>query len=152
MATGKRKAKSKKPRAAVADTVHQQVAALCFRQSDAGKEVLLITSRDTGRWIIPKGWPITGKDAPDAAMQEAWEEAGVRTGRIRQKAIGTFCYEKDMPKGLPLQIETQVFAVKVDKLKSQYPEVAERRRKWVRPSKAADMVAEPELQKILRDI
>lgn len=143
---------TKKKRRTGGAAPHRQVAALCYRQGDSGKEVLLITSRDTGRWIIPKGWPITGKNAQGAAMQEAWEEAGVRAGQIKDKAVGTYSYEKDMPKGQSLQIETLVFAVKVSKLKSDYPEVAERRRKWVRSTKAAHMVNEPELQQLLRDI
>jgi 8-oxo-dGTP pyrophosphatase MutT (NUDIX family) len=127
-----------------------QVAALCYRQGVNHKEVLLITSRGTGRWIIPKGWPIDGKDAPGAALQEAWEEAGVKAGRITDDAVGIYCYEKELSTGLPVAVETLVFAVEVSRLESDYPEVAERRRKWVSPAVAADMVQEPELQQILR--
>ena len=58
-----------------------QVAALCYRTGADGKEVLMITSRGTGRWIIPKGWPVEGKDGPASALQEAWEEAGVKGPR-----------------------------------------------------------------------
>ncbi|MBQ2259938.1 MAG: NUDIX hydrolase [Loktanella sp.] len=130
-----------------------QVAALCYRQGKAGKkEVLLITSRGTGRWIIPKGWPIDGKDAAGAALQEAWEEAGVRSGRVISGAVGVFSYEKELSTGLPVQVETLVFAVEVSKLDADYPEVTERRRKWVSPMKAANMVQEPELRQILRDM
>ncbi|WP_026352179.1 NUDIX hydrolase [Yoonia vestfoldensis] len=129
-----------------------QVAALCYRQSNGEKEVLLITSRGTGRWIIPKGWPIDGKDAPGAALQEAWEEAGVRTGRVTGEAVGIYCYEKELSSGLPIAVETLVFAVEVGTLEKDYPEVHERRRKWVSPAMAANMVAEPELRQILRDM
>ena len=59
-----------------------QVAALCYRRDGDSKEVLLVTSRGTGRWILPKGWPIDGLDAGEAALQEAWEEAGVRKGAL----------------------------------------------------------------------
>ncbi|WP_417726961.1 NUDIX hydrolase [Roseovarius sp.] len=129
-----------------------QIAALCYREDDGCKEVLLITSRGTGRWIIPKGWPIDGKDAPGAAMQEAWEEAGVRSGRVTSEAVGIYCYEKELSTGLPVPVETLVFAVEVDKMEAEYPEVGERRRKWVTPAAAANMVQEPELQQILRDM
>ncbi|WP_322894318.1 MULTISPECIES: NUDIX hydrolase [unclassified Yoonia] len=129
-----------------------QVAALCYRVKDGGKQVLLITSRGTGRWIIPKGWPIDGKDAPGAALQEAWEEAGVRAGNITGEAVGIFCYEKELSSGLPVQVETLVFAVEVSKLSAKYPEVDERDRRWVSPAVAANMVQEPELQQILRDM
>lgn len=129
-----------------------QVAALCYRQDDGRKEVLLITSRGTGRWIIPKGWPIDGKDAPGAALQEAWEEAGVRSGRVTREAIGIYCYEKELSTGLPVSVETLVFAVEVNQIEADYPEAGERRRKWVTPAAAANMVQEPELQQILRNM
>ncbi len=54
----------------------------------------MITSRDTGRWILPKGWPIDGLDEAGSALQEAWEEAGVKDGRIANAPIGTFDYQK----------------------------------------------------------
>ena len=127
-----------------------QVAALCYRRKAGRKQVLLITSRGTGRWIIPKGWPIDGKDAPGAALQEAWEEAGVRKGLVTGDPVGIFCYEKELSTGLPVPVETLVYAVEVTALSDDYPEVDERRRKWVDPAAAAKMVQEPELQQILR--
>jgi 8-oxo-dGTP pyrophosphatase MutT (NUDIX family) len=127
-----------------------QVAALCYRRKNGRKQVLLVTSRGTGRWIIPKGWPIDGKDAPGAALQEAWEEAGVRKGRVKGDALGIYCYEKELASGLPVPVETLVFAVEVAALEKDYPEVAQRRRKWVSPDEAANMVREPELKQILR--
>ena len=70
--------------------IRQQVGALPYRTIDKGKvELLLITSRDTGRWLIPKGWPMTGVKDYDAAAQEAWEEAGV-VGPVRRKPIGSY--------------------------------------------------------------
>ena len=53
-----------------------QFAALPWRRrADAGIEVLLITSRETRRWVIPKGWPIKGKSSAKSAAREAFEEA-----------------------------------------------------------------------------
>lgn len=129
-----------------------QVAALCYRERDGEKQVLLITSRRTARWIIPKGWPIAGKDGRGAALQEAWEEAGVRSRRVTGEAIGVYHYEKELATGLPVKVKTSVFAFKVSKLEADYPEVSERRRKWVSLAKAAKMVNEPELRQILRDL
>ena len=64
-----------------------QVAALCWRMGQGGAvEILLVTSRDTGRWVIPKGWPMDGKSASAAAAREAWEEAGVK-GTVRPESI-----------------------------------------------------------------
>lgn len=129
-----------------------QVAALCFRTGSGGREVLLITSRDTERWIIPKGWPIEGLDGPDAALQEAWEEAGVRHANIRRDPIGHYDYDKRMADGSTIPIETTVYLAEVIDVKDDYPEVAERTRVWVPPTEAAKRVDEPELKAILRSL
>src|SRR6202790_1764933 len=90
-----------------------QYAALPFRQSKASRtEVLLVTSRDTGRWIIPKGWPLKGKAPHRAAAREAHEEAGV-VGKINRRAIGSFSYEKRLKSGRVIVCEVKVFGLKV---------------------------------------
>ncbi len=129
-----------------------QVAALCYKQTSETKEVLLITSRGTGRWIIPKGWPMNGKDASEAALQEAWEEAGVRKGTVTGEALGYYNYDKELKTGLPVPVETLVFPVKVKELRDDFPEADERTRKWVSPEDAANMVQEPALQDMLRSL
>jgi 8-oxo-dGTP pyrophosphatase MutT (NUDIX family) len=126
-----------------------QVAALCYREKKNRKEVLLITSRDTGRWILPKGWPIDGLDEAGAALQEAWEEAGVKKGEIANSPLGTFNYDKRMDSGALTPVEAQVFEVKVQDMRDEFPETDERTRRWVAPAKAAEMVDEPELKQIL---
>ncbi|TNF18088.1 MAG: NUDIX hydrolase [Rhodobacteraceae bacterium] len=127
-----------------------QVAALCYRGSGAGRRVLLITSRRTKRWILPKGWLIDGLDAPGSAAREAWEEAGVTpTGRT-PRAVGSFEYMKRLRHGLEIPVETRVFRIKVGDLADRFPEAGERRRTWVDPDTAAGMVAEPGLREILR--
>lgn len=129
-----------------------QVAALCYREEAGKKKVLLVTSRDSGRWVIPKGWPIDGKDAAESALQEAWEEAGVQKAEVSDKALGTYDYDKELSTGLPVRVETVVFPVEVDTLSDTYPEADERDRKWVTPQAAANMVNEPELQEMLRSL
>lgn len=130
----------------------QQVAALCYRGAGAGKQVLLVTSRGTGRWIIPKGWPMRGKTASQSAMQEAWEEAGVREGKSEADAIGSYTYDKQQATGWSIPVKTMVYPVAVKTMLDDFPEVDERTRKWVSPSDAADMVHEDELKSILRKI
>lgn len=125
-----------------------QVAALCSKGDGSEKRVLLITSRDTGRWILPKGWPIDGLDASHAAMQEAWEEAGVK-GNVSKKPIGQFTYEKSLDSGGVSMCDTSVFEITVTDLSDEFPEAQERTRKWVTPKEAANMVQEPELSAIL---
>ncbi|WP_366942998.1 NUDIX hydrolase [Vannielia sp.] len=127
------------------------MAALCYRDGEAGPEVLLITSRGTGRWIIPKGWPMAGKSGSGAALEEAWEEAGVRRGRVNHDAIGSYTYDKRFNGGYAAQVETLVYAVEVEQMCKTFPEAHERTRRWVRPDEAANLVDEPDLKEILCD-
>lgn len=129
-----------------------QVAALCFRETRAGKQVLLVTSRDTRRWIIPKGWPIKGLDGAGSALQEAWEEAGVRRAVITKSPIGTYDYDKRMGDGTALPVKATVYLAEVSDLADDFPEAHERTRKWVTPAEAATLVAEPELRAIFRTL
>lgn len=129
-----------------------QVAALCYRPNGDGKDVLLITSRDTGRWIVPKGWPIDGLNGSEAALQEAWEEAGVQEAEIQSEPLGCYDYLKGMNAGGNAQVEAQVYLAKVRAMSNTYPESEERKRKWVVPSEAANMVAEPGLKEILLNL
>jgi len=126
-----------------------QFAALCYDKDGPDRKILLITSRGTGRWILPKGWPIDGLDSPGAALQEAWEEAGVREGRPSPEPIGSFGYDKGLPGEWSVPVTTLVYPVRVVKLAEDYPEAHERQRRWVTPAEAAGMVDEPELQHIL---
>ena len=129
-----------------------QVAALCYRDTDHGKEVLLITSRDTGRWIVPKGWPMDGYDGPGTALQEAWEEAGVTKADIQSDPIGFYDYAKNMGEGMTVQVTTQVYLTHVGDLSTDYPEASERKRAWFAPKTAAELVNEPDLKAILQAI
>nr|WP_246184882.1 NUDIX hydrolase [Paracoccus aestuariivivens] len=124
-----------------------QVAALCM-DSRKGK-VLLVTSRGTGRWIVPKGWPMPGRSLADAAKQEAWEEAGVR-GKVDQDAVGTYHYDKQQDRGFAIPVEVHVFVLEVDGLVDEFPEDSQRKRRWYSPERAAELVAETGLKKLLR--
>lgn len=126
-----------------------QVAALCYRFRKNKPEVLLITSRDTGRWVMPKGWPMKGLDDSDAALQEAWEEAGVRKARINRRPLGIYRYIKRQKRAPDDAVETTVYAAEVTQIKDKFPEASQRKRKWVSPQKAAKMVDEPDLAQIL---
>lgn len=129
-----------------------QVAALCLRGRGKKREVLLITSRDTGRWILPKGWPIDGLTAPGAALQEAWEEAGVTSGTITDTPLGSYDYDKRMAGGVPVAVEVKVYAVENVRMSDTYPEVEERNRRWMPPAEAATLVDEPGLRDLLRQL
>jgi 8-oxo-dGTP pyrophosphatase MutT (NUDIX family) len=125
-----------------------QYGALCWREAEAGVEVLLITSRDTGRWVIPKGWPMPGFAPEAAAAQEAWEEAGVN-GQINPLCIGRFGYQKGLSVSATVPCAVAVYGLRVAKLATSYPEAKVRQRKWFPLAEAAGLVAEPELSQII---
>lgn len=129
-----------------------QFGALCWRRSGAKTEVLLVTSRDTGRWVIPKGWPIDGLTPEASAAREAFEEAGVE-GVVSAHCLGLYSYDKVIERGRGPEVSVPcvvaVFPLAVDRLLNRFPEMAQRKRKWFSTDKAARRVAEPELQAIL---
>ena len=125
-----------------------QYGALCWRYGIEGLEVLLITSRDTGRWVIPKGWPIPGLSPEAAAAQEAWEEAGV-DGQINPLCVGRFGYQKCLSASSTVPCAVSVYGMKVATLAKTYPEAKVRQRKWFPVSETAGLVAEPELSRII---
>jgi len=112
----------------------------------------MITSRGTGRWILPKGWPIDGKDSAQSALQEAWEEAGVKKAKIEGAPIGHYDYLKNRGRGRTETVQTLVYVAKVTKLSNSYPERHQRKRKWVPAEDAANLVHEPQLRELLRQL
>ena len=130
------------------DAVRAQYGAICWRSADVGIDVLLISSRETGRWVIPKGWPIKGISAAASAAREAWEEAGVE-GKLCETSLGVFCYDKIMPEDQSIPCAVSIFGLRVEKLSRRYPEQKQRRRKWFAAREAAGLVAEPGLSALL---
>lgn len=126
-----------------------QCAALCWRLQRGRVQVLLITSRETKRWIVPKGWPMPDKSPEEAAAIEAWEEAGVKGDLAGAAPLGQYFYEKLRTAKKAVPCIVSVFGLRVTKLADRYPERQERRRKWFDAKKAARKVAEPELRALL---
>jgi 8-oxo-dGTP pyrophosphatase MutT (NUDIX family) len=128
-----------------------QVAAIPVRRQDDGKlEVLLITSRETRRWVVPKGWRWPEVPDHEAAAAEAWEEAGVR-GRILTDKLGSFTYDKRLD-GILLTVDVVVYLLEVTEEEHTWPEMEERQRAWFSPAAAAQAVVEPELQVLLHTL
>lgn len=128
----------------------QQVAALVYRRDVGALRILVITSRGTGRWIIPKGWPQVGRTLAETALCEAYEEAGVR-GEVAPAPIGSFRYCKtDLPPERINQFCAAVFAVQFTGQEQDWPERHQRICEWVSPEEAANRVEESELKQILR--
>lgn len=129
-------------------TKTRQVAALPIRKTEDGSiRVLLVTSRETRRYVIPKGWPWPGHKDHKAAAREAREEAGI-IGKPSKKSIGEYTYAKRRPEG-SVPVTVKVFLLEVVKELESWPEQHERKRIWLTPTKAAEKVAEPELARII---
>lgn len=127
-----------------------QYGVLAYAQDAAGEpRFLLITSRETRRWIIPRGNVIPGLSPHQIAAQEAYEEAGV-VGAVSGDEIGTFRYSKKRRDGSSVPAEVHVFALSALRLEPRWPEAHERQRRWFAPDEAAEAVEEPELKELIR--
>ena len=132
--------------------INFQFAALPYRQlPDLTLEIMLITSRDTGRWVIPKGWPAEREAAWDCAAREAREEAGL-VGEIQKRPIGSYHYKKLFDNGLPVWCTVEVFALAVTGRLKSWPEQSERAGRWFTLEDAANAVDEPDLGALIRDL
>lgn len=131
----------------------RQIAVLPYRFGGAGKdgptEILLITSRGTGRWVIPKGNPLTGLSRHASAAIEAEEEAGV-LGAVCPIAIGSYHYRKRRANGASVMLDVEVFPLAVTKELGEWKEQDERERRWFPFEDAAGVVDEPDLQALIK--
>jgi 8-oxo-dGTP pyrophosphatase MutT (NUDIX family) len=126
-----------------------QFAALPWRRGAGGEvEVLLITSRETRRWVIPKGWPIKGVKSAKCAAQEAFEEAGVR-GKVSKRPVGSYAYDKRLKNGRLQHVRVAVVGLQVEEEADAYPELGQREKRWLPIADAARLVDEPELMVLL---
>ena len=112
-------------------------------------EVLLVTGRRSGRWMIPKGWPMPGKTLADSAAQEAFEEAGIE-GKVDEQPIGTFRHVKQHLLFGEMEVDIQVHSFAVRRELSSWPEKGERNRKWFACDDAATKVDSEELGSMIR--
>lgn len=126
-----------------------QVAALPWRNTPDGQdEVLLVTSRGTGRWVLPKGWPEKREMLHEAAAREAAEEAGI-SGETKPDAIGRFYYGKALPSGMNWRCEVRVYPLHVTTIADKWPERKHRTRRWFSPQEAATLVNEAALAELI---
>ena len=129
-----------------------QIAALPLHWDKNGKlRVLMVTSRDRGRWVMPKGWTMDGKKPWQAAKIEALEEAGA-VGFIADESVGIYHYDKRLDRKKKVRCRVTVYPMVVDKLKRRWKERKERTRHWFSLKKAAKLVDEKELSSLLREL
>jgi 8-oxo-dGTP pyrophosphatase MutT (NUDIX family) len=128
----------------------RQVGALAFRSAAFGDpEMLLLTSRKTERFVIPKGWPVKGLSDAEAVAKEAYEEAGV-IGKVGDTRIGSYAYQKRL-QGSLVRLTVDVYALNVKAQLPDWPERGKRASAWLAPNHAAQLVDEPELMRLIRD-
>ena len=127
-----------------------QYAALPYRfPPTEALEILLVTTRRSRRWIIPKGWPIKGLRPPKSAAREAFEEAGVR-GKIGTKSVGVFTYDKLLDEhGIQVSCEVKVYPLLVKRQSAVWPEIDQRLVQWFEPGKAVSLIREKELKALV---
>ncbi len=127
-----------------------QFAALPYRMAGRKVEILLITSRETRRWVIPKGWPIKRLSPPDGAAKEAAEEAGI-IGDIEPSPIGSYRYLKRTKTEEAMPVQVIVFPLKVSGQHDLWKEQGQRDHRWFRSARAAALVIEPNLKRLIRE-
>ncbi|MBZ9942616.1 NUDIX hydrolase [Mesorhizobium sp. BR1-1-13] len=129
----------------------RQVAAIPFRLDQRGDiEVMLVTSRTTRRFIVPKGWPMKGKSGRKAATIEAQEEAGV-IGKTLKQPAGTYSYWKRLANRF-VRVDVIVYLLEVTQELADWQEAKRRQRAWLAPADAAMLIDEPELSTLVRTL
>ena len=129
----------------------RQVAAIPYRLNERGElEVLLITSRETKRFIVPKGWPMKGKSGRKVAAIEAMEEAGV-VGKAEKAPGGTYSYWKRLSNRF-VRVNVVVYLLAVTEELATWKERKTRQRAWLSPAEAALLIDEPELATLVRNL
>jgi 8-oxo-dGTP pyrophosphatase MutT (NUDIX family) len=116
----------------------------------AALEILIVTTRQSRRWIVPKGWPIKRLSPSKSAAREAFEEAGVR-GKIGARPIGAFRYKKTEREksGADPDYEVKIFPLLVRRQSATWPEFGQRVVQWVDPERAISLIREPEMKAIV---
>jgi 8-oxo-dGTP pyrophosphatase MutT (NUDIX family) len=122
----------------------QQSGVIPYRVQNGKIEVLLITTRDRQRWVIPKGGICSGMSPPESAAKEAWEEAGV-IGQVNANALGTYKYRK---RGKVYKVK--IYLLPVEVVSEVYPEASQRQRQWLELNTAIQQIKKPSLQRIFQ--
>ena len=127
-----------------------QAGVIAYRILDGKVRVLLMTSRDTGRWIIPKG-NVHGRSTPSkTAEKEAYEEAGVRGTITSSIPLGIYSYFKKLESGEVRAATVEVYLLRIKERLKKWPEKGERKLSWVTTKKAVGLVEEPGVVPLLR--
>ena len=133
-------------------SVTHQAGVIAYRIENGSAEVLLITSRETRRWIIPKGNIGRGKTAPEAAALEAYEEAGVHGTIASEIPLGFYTYFKRRADASTFPVSVEVYLLKVERQAKKWPEKGTRKLAWLPVAKAIRKIEEPGIVPLLRRV
>jgi 8-oxo-dGTP pyrophosphatase MutT (NUDIX family) len=125
-----------------------QYGVIPYRRAKDRIEIMLITSRNARRWVIPKGWPIGRKPSREVARLEALEEAGLE-GTVGKRPFGFFHYQKRLKDGSIVACQVHVFAFEVGRQLKTWLERSERQRRWFACERAIKLVREQELKELI---
>lgn len=128
-----------------------QIGTLAFRNRERQLQVCLITSRGGGRWIIPKGWPEADLSHPEIAAKEAWEEAGL-TGLVRPDMFASYMSSKNIEPGIVLPVRMNIYLLANPRQAKEFPELGQRKVKWVTVKEAVARVDDSGLQEVLTNL
>jgi 8-oxo-dGTP pyrophosphatase MutT (NUDIX family) len=129
---------------------HIQFAALPVRHDEGGCRIMLLTSRETHRWVIPKRWPMHGRKPAEVAAREAFEEAGLLGKIVGEHPVGTYHYTKQLSPDRDVLCEVRVFLFLVERQLDDWPERGKRQTRWFDASDAYELVDEGGLAEIMR--
>ncbi|MGH1394002.1 MAG: NUDIX hydrolase [Trichormus sp.] len=126
--------------------IFKQSGVIPYRVRNGRVEILLVTTRDRQRWVMPKGGIVKGMTPPSSAAKEAWEEAGV-IGRVEANKLGSYKYRKG---GKTYQVK--MYLLPVDVVSSNYPEASTRYRRWLDVKQAMKLIKKASLKRLLKGI
>jgi uncharacterized protein len=127
----------------------QQYGVIAYRRDPVGRlSILLITSRQTRRWVVPRGNMMTSLSPAEAAAQEAWEEAGI-VGLVSDDPVGSYDYLKRKKDGSAVRASVELYPFRVAEQKAEWPEKGQRETRWFDQAEAAAVVEEPGLSSLI---
>ena len=136
----------------MANKKYKQAAAFCYENKNGKRRILIVTSRQSRRWILPKGWVEKDMSEEKLAALEADEEAGVVTYPDKIKKMGSYRYKKRVSRKKSVPVHVNVYSMPIHRLRRNFKEKYQRKRKWVSIKKAAKLVSERNLEKFLRQV
>lgn len=124
------------------DWIEQQAGVLAWLPGIRPYRVALVTSRRTGRWVVPKGAIDPGRTPRQAAALEALEEAGL-VGTPDAQPVGRITMPKIRPP-LIWTIEVALYPMKIERVLDVWIESGQRLRRLATIAEARRIIGQPD--------